>query len=586
MSDIGGRAERTTVIEGLEAELRSGSIDAFPRDTGIDFFDTLEASPAGESPHVLTVREPWHLRANILKRGENRTGTFTVTDDGNDLYVLNGTFTVTLPAVATNNGRTLYFLNKGPGTITLDGAGAETINGALTWLLQYRLGHAILYCDGTEWLVIGEHPVRGMATQGSFFLGDPIPHRNCIVCSFEQSSGATAATLLHDAYNSFYGDVQAGTLLEASTSVFKFGTRSVHIVNNGAGGTAGLSWEDAVCSGFFGFNGTVAVAGWVRFAAVTGRHPVFNLGPSTGNDRLYIEQDTGAIKFIVNESSATPTTNTHPTAVVANTWYFIAFTYTSGTRQAKVWVNGNVQTYNFVTGPLITSFLDLDLGGFTAAQFTGACDFYVDDLLFRFDGIVPEAVFTNHHARNIPWSSRGFVQSESSPANNTLALAMPFTGSVALPGADDNGTLKAASALALPGIASNTHAPGVWRILDEAQRGDSAWQLNAGASTTFAAVPNLFSFVPYGVRAILFQGLVRLLGTGAHTSSVLYLRRRGSTTGVVIATETLRSSQTNLASGTNQDVGSQVMSLCDSIGRVDYAVTVNTNAWLQIRGYA
>ena len=66
-----------------------------------------------------------------------------------------GVVTLTLPAVATSAGLT-YSVKKVGSTanVVIDGAGAETIDGATTLTLSTQYDSTTLYCDGTEWFII------------------------------------------------------------------------------------------------------------------------------------------------------------------------------------------------------------------------------------------------------------------------------------------------------------------------------------------------------------------------------------------------------------------------------------------------
>ena len=82
-----------------------------------------------------------------------KTGTYTIvlTDD---MIRCNGTFTVTLPAVAsTPTGKVFYIKNIGTGTVTVDGNLSETIDDTTTKVLAQYDGMAIIN-DGTEYWII------------------------------------------------------------------------------------------------------------------------------------------------------------------------------------------------------------------------------------------------------------------------------------------------------------------------------------------------------------------------------------------------------------------------------------------------
>lgn len=89
-------------------------------------------------------------RLNMIK-----TVTTTYTVVPTDKTVLaNGTFTVNLPAVASSKGLTVNIKNIGTGVITIDGNGAETIDGAATMVSSTQYESYTLVCNGTAWFCI------------------------------------------------------------------------------------------------------------------------------------------------------------------------------------------------------------------------------------------------------------------------------------------------------------------------------------------------------------------------------------------------------------------------------------------------
>jgi hypothetical protein len=71
-----------------------------------------------------------------------------------------GAVTITLPAVADAAGLILIFIRTGAGAnaLTIDGDGAETINGAANNAdMDAQYDMLTLYCDGTEWFIIGRY---------------------------------------------------------------------------------------------------------------------------------------------------------------------------------------------------------------------------------------------------------------------------------------------------------------------------------------------------------------------------------------------------------------------------------------------
>lgn len=65
--------------------------------------------------------------------------------------------TLTLLAAATAaNGFVTTVFNAGSGTITIDGDGAETINGSATFALDDQYESVVLWTDGTAWFALAE----------------------------------------------------------------------------------------------------------------------------------------------------------------------------------------------------------------------------------------------------------------------------------------------------------------------------------------------------------------------------------------------------------------------------------------------
>lgn len=98
--------------------------------------------------------------------GNVRTVTATGTalkSDGLIILSGTGTYTYNLPTAASMSGSRLAFVKTGAsGVVTLDGAGAETINGAATLTVTAQWRIVELYSDGTQWIMLSNHtPVAG-----------------------------------------------------------------------------------------------------------------------------------------------------------------------------------------------------------------------------------------------------------------------------------------------------------------------------------------------------------------------------------------------------------------------------------------
>jgi hypothetical protein len=69
-----------------------------------------------------------------------------------------GGFTITLPAAASNTGKTYYIkkIDNAAGLITIDGNASETIDGATTLVLYVQYDAVRIVCDGSNWYVIND----------------------------------------------------------------------------------------------------------------------------------------------------------------------------------------------------------------------------------------------------------------------------------------------------------------------------------------------------------------------------------------------------------------------------------------------
>lgn len=84
------------------------------------------------------------------------TGTHTVTSGAFfKVDATSGNFTVTLPPAADVPCRVLVFVKtNATNTVTIDGDGAETINGATTQSLMLQYARLVIVSDGSNWFII------------------------------------------------------------------------------------------------------------------------------------------------------------------------------------------------------------------------------------------------------------------------------------------------------------------------------------------------------------------------------------------------------------------------------------------------
>ena len=86
------------------------------------------------------------------------TAATTLNNTHNVVLCNTGPYTVTLPAAASNTGRTYYIKNidTDGDDITIDGNGSETIDGSATYVLDTYLRNVKLISNGTSWFVISD----------------------------------------------------------------------------------------------------------------------------------------------------------------------------------------------------------------------------------------------------------------------------------------------------------------------------------------------------------------------------------------------------------------------------------------------
>lgn len=115
---------------------------------------------------------PTKINENFRKRAflnaAALSASFTVwaddsAGDPTDIYLVttaSSTIVATLPAAASTDaagGRvvTIMKADSGAGSVTIDGDGSETINGATTVSLASQYNYRTIVSNGTTWFVIG-----------------------------------------------------------------------------------------------------------------------------------------------------------------------------------------------------------------------------------------------------------------------------------------------------------------------------------------------------------------------------------------------------------------------------------------------
>lgn len=101
-----------------------------------------------------------HLNLGFSAKSSNFTA-----DDEAAVYLCTtgaGGITATLPAAAGNGGRIYIFVkvDNGAGALTIDGAGAETINDAANYAgVTTQYDAVAIGCDGSEWFILSGYSI-------------------------------------------------------------------------------------------------------------------------------------------------------------------------------------------------------------------------------------------------------------------------------------------------------------------------------------------------------------------------------------------------------------------------------------------
>ncbi len=84
----------------------------------------------------------------------NQTSTYTIDNEDCVVNCTSGTFTVTLPTAVGVEGQYFVVKNSGAGVITIEGDGAETIDGAPDFTLSTQYESVTVISNGANWAVI------------------------------------------------------------------------------------------------------------------------------------------------------------------------------------------------------------------------------------------------------------------------------------------------------------------------------------------------------------------------------------------------------------------------------------------------
>lgn len=122
--------------------------------------DLMVCTGAGRATAVCsgTYSNGFHWYAHSLERGLNyveKTANYTLVDIDDVVNCTTGTFTLTLPSAATNNGKQYTLKNTGAGTITLNTTSGQTIDGNASGVLTLAAGDSmVVVSNNLNWIIV------------------------------------------------------------------------------------------------------------------------------------------------------------------------------------------------------------------------------------------------------------------------------------------------------------------------------------------------------------------------------------------------------------------------------------------------
>ncbi|MBP2230826.1 hypothetical protein J2847_004135 [Azospirillum agricola] len=253
-----------------------------------------------------------------------KASAYTVTTaDAGVLILASGTWTLALPAAASaGNGFSILLKNTSSGTITVDPAGSETVNGSATIAVPHGAS-AILVCDGAGWQAIGIPATDGSWTWDPTQIGTglTLSSANTVVSttSYGSALGNTAITGLKyfelTALDAGAGQRIAGVCVAGAAltnTAFIGNARGYGYNSNGtkansaSGNSFGATYTTGDVMGFAVNTNTLGI--WAAKNnvwqgggdPVTGANPMFTLSPGVYYPAGYMDGTSGAQSWKIN----------------------------------------------------------------------------------------------------------------------------------------------------------------------------------------------------------------------------------------------------------------------------------------------
>jgi hypothetical protein len=263
--------------------------------------------------------------------------------DAGKLFNCTGTVTLGLTAAATlGSGFTAVVRNSGVGTITIDPAGSETINGALTITLVPS-DWAILVCSGASWTALkqyGQSASSEMWSSSDKEAALSLTNGNltALVSGATMQSGRAAVALTGKRYFEVRLDVAAASGLSAiigiATAAASFGSSYGFATGSGGAGYASDTGSKLNNSTASTFGSTWAAGDVIGVATDDTSGTAVNIWFSRNG---------------IWQGGGNPATGANPAYSLPNATYFPAITCKSGGQVSARWT-GTLWTYTPPSG--------------------------------------------------------------------------------------------------------------------------------------------------------------------------------------------------------------------------------------------
>lgn len=314
-----------------------------------------------------------------------KSASYTVTDTDNVGTVIvddtSSNRTITLPTAADNTDRKLIVINTSSdgGTVTVDGEGAETVDGGTTVVMATQYDKVEVQCDGTSWYSISSSPHQliqdytaigavGDASQQyaghDLILNEDGATDDVAVYNFQTGALTTDESTTYDL-------TDHGTVTEAAG------------LNGGAAGSADFNGADQWFTHATLFDTTpttIAMDFWLKADdGVIAAGVILTAKSNVGaQDQFYLRLDDtepGLVHWVTEEANNGIKTLKSITALPngATDWYHLAVSWDT-TNGKKIWINGVLEGHDSTATTLMGNGT---AGDFTiGAQTGGGSNFY------------------------------------------------------------------------------------------------------------------------------------------------------------------------------------------------------------------